>query len=271
MMTAPALVRNDEAHCPGRENYNAVVSARDLADSCESATALPSLAGCSTVLVDAFHQCLSSLTNPLPSAIEDLPAFQACVERGKSAGLMCSYSACELNTLHRLMRTCARLCLMLAGDRADAVNGYPTCAWPWLLNETARHAWSFDGCAWPTTEPLRFDCCLPVVCADITGDCGAARDVCSKCQDCLCPGGHHFQNATPPEVVRDVLTAGMDNDCGQPMFRPHAVLCPYQYVSTPPRMMLPRQPDNSSRPSKTKVGPVSIDRRWKRPLLLPRL
>lgn len=38
--------------------------------------------------------------------------------------------------------------------------------------------------------------------------------MCSKCQDCLCPGGHHFHNATPPEVVRDVLTAGMDNDCG---------------------------------------------------------
>ena len=75
----------------------------------------------------------------------------------------------------------------------NSVNGCPTCAWPWLLNETARVGWGFDG--------------------HVTGDCGAARDVYSKCQDQNCSGGHHFAK-TPVEAVKDVLTAGMDSDCG---------------------------------------------------------
>lgn len=85
-----------------------------------------------------------------------LAPFQQCVEAGNAAGLMCSY---------------------------NAVNGVPTCAWHWLLNETAREGWGFDGY--------------------ITGDCGAARDVYST----------HQYAASPEEDVRDVLTAGMDNDC----------------------------------------------------------
>ena len=111
---------SDDGISFGRETFDAVVGQRDLVDSY-------------------------------------LAPFQACVEKGNAAGLMCSY---------------------------NSVNGFPTCAWPWLLNTTARSQWGFDGY--------------------ITGDCGAARDVYSK---------HHFAKS-PAEAVRDTLTAGMDNDCG---------------------------------------------------------
>jgi beta-glucosidase-like glycosyl hydrolase len=44
--------------------------------------------------------------------------FQACVEKGRVSGLMCSY---------------------------NAVNGIPSCANSWLLNTVARQEWGFDG------------------------------------------------------------------------------------------------------------------------------
>ena len=47
-----------------------------------------------------------------------LAPFQACVERGRVSGLMCSY---------------------------NAVNGVPACANDWLLKDVAREAWGFDG------------------------------------------------------------------------------------------------------------------------------
>jgi len=47
-----------------------------------------------------------------------LPPFQACVEKGKVTGLMCSY---------------------------NAINGVPSCANTWLLQTMARDAWKFDG------------------------------------------------------------------------------------------------------------------------------
>ena len=47
-----------------------------------------------------------------------LAPFQACVEKGKVSGLMCSY---------------------------NAVNGKPACADSWLLQDVARDAWGFDG------------------------------------------------------------------------------------------------------------------------------
>ena len=46
--------------------------------------------------------------------------FQACVEKGKVSGLMCSY---------------------------NSVNGVPSCANNWLLDTVARKEWGFDGCA----------------------------------------------------------------------------------------------------------------------------
>jgi beta-glucosidase-like glycosyl hydrolase len=47
-----------------------------------------------------------------------MPPFQACVEKGKVSGLMCSY---------------------------NAVNGVPSCASDWLLKDVARGEWGFDG------------------------------------------------------------------------------------------------------------------------------
>eukprot|EP01047_Picozoa_sp_COSAG01_P064777 COSAG01_NODE_8634_length_2713_cov_1.980107_3_plen_86_part_00 len=55
----------DGGHCYGREDFDASVSVRDLMDTY-------------------------------------LPPFQACVERGDSAGLMCSYSACSVCARHRV-------------------------------------------------------------------------------------------------------------------------------------------------------------------------
>ena len=47
-----------------------------------------------------------------------MPPFQACVERGKVSGLMCSY---------------------------NSVNGVPSCANKWLLADVARGEWGLDG------------------------------------------------------------------------------------------------------------------------------
>lgn len=44
--------------------------------------------------------------------------FQACVEKGKVSGLMCSY---------------------------NSINGVPSCANDWLLDTVARQEWEFDG------------------------------------------------------------------------------------------------------------------------------
>lgn len=77
--------------------------------------------------------------------------------QGKVSGLMCSY---------------------------NAINGKPTCADPWLLQDVARDAWGFDGY--------------------ITSDCGAESDVFIN---------HHYTN-TPEESVQQILAAGTDSDCG---------------------------------------------------------
>lgn len=59
-----------------------------------------------------------------------LPAFQACVERGRASAMMCSY---------------------------NAVNGVPSCASSFLMNEVARSEWKLDGY--------------------ITSDCAAVSDI----------------------------------------------------------------------------------------------
>jgi len=82
--------------------------------------------------------------------------FQSCVEKGKVSGLMCSY---------------------------NSINGVPSCASPWLLDQVARGDWGFDGY--------------------ITSDCDADSDVYKK---------HHYYD-TPEETVAGVLKAGTDVDC----------------------------------------------------------
>jgi beta-glucosidase-like glycosyl hydrolase len=83
--------------------------------------------------------------------------FQACVEKGRVSGLMCSY---------------------------NAINGVPSCASPWLLDEVARGDWGFDGY--------------------ITSDCDADADVYRA---------HHYKNWSKEQVVAGVLKAGTDVDC----------------------------------------------------------
>ena len=64
-----------------------------------------------------------------------LPPFQACVEVGKVSGLMCSY---------------------------NAVNGVPSCASEWLLDQTARREWGFDGCTCGRSSNAHtFSACCP--------------------------------------------------------------------------------------------------------------
>lgn len=82
--------------------------------------------------------------------------FQDCVEQGKVSGLMCSY---------------------------NAVNGEPSCANDWLLKDTARGEWGFDGY--------------------ITSDCDAIGDP-----------AMHTKYPDPEQAVAASIRAGTDNDCG---------------------------------------------------------
>lgn len=82
--------------------------------------------------------------------------FQACVEQGKVSGLMCSY---------------------------NAVNGVPSCANDWLLKDTARGEWGFDGY--------------------ITSDCDAVGDAAMR-----------TRYPVPEQAVAASIKAGTDNDCG---------------------------------------------------------
>ena len=82
--------------------------------------------------------------------------FQDCVEQGKVSGLMCSY---------------------------NAINGEPACANSWLLKDTARGEWGFDGY--------------------ITSDCDAIGDA-----------AMHQKYPDPAHASAASIKAGTDNDCG---------------------------------------------------------
>ncbi|KAJ8604330.1 hypothetical protein CTAYLR_002499 [Chrysophaeum taylorii] len=85
-----------------------------------------------------------------------LKPFETCVRVGQVSGLMCSY---------------------------NAIDGVPSCANDWLLTDTARDAWGFDGY--------------------VTSDCDAVKDVWDE---------HHYAR-TPEQTVGVVLGAGTDVDC----------------------------------------------------------
>ncbi len=94
--------------------------------------------------------------------IEDtyLPAFRAAVVEGKADSVMCAY---------------------------NRVNGEPACSSKFLLQDTLRGAWKFDGY--------------------VTSDCGAISDIYRK------PGvGHHVVN-TLAEAAALSLKTGTDSDC----------------------------------------------------------
>jgi beta-glucosidase len=89
-----------------------------------------------------------------------LPAFRAAVVEGKADSVMCAY---------------------------NRINGEAACASKFLLQDTLRGAWHFNGY--------------------VTSDCGAVNDIANK------PGvGHHIVD-TMPEAAAMVLKFGDDTDC----------------------------------------------------------
>ncbi|MFI4907548.1 MAG: glycoside hydrolase family 3 C-terminal domain-containing protein [Steroidobacterales bacterium] len=85
-----------------------------------------------------------------------LPAFRAAVVDGHAGSVMCAY---------------------------NAINGKPACANPFLLQQTLRGAWGFQGY--------------------VVSDCGAVEDIFN---------GHHFR-ATQAQASAVSLERGMDNEC----------------------------------------------------------
>ena len=88
-----------------------------------------------------------------------LPPFQTCVRDAKVASVMCSY---------------------------NAVNGIPSCANSFLLQDILRDYWGFDDTRW------------------VTSDCDAVSNIYSP----------HNYTATPAQAAADALLAGTDIDCG---------------------------------------------------------
>ena len=85
-----------------------------------------------------------------------LPAFRAAVTEGKAESVMCAY---------------------------NRVNGYPACANAFLLKDTLRDAWKFNGY--------------------VVSDCDAVTDIFE---------GHHFTKSQA-EATAMALKTGMDNEC----------------------------------------------------------
>jgi beta-glucosidase len=85
-----------------------------------------------------------------------LPAFRAAIVDGKAESAMCAY---------------------------NRINGQPACASDFLLNETLRGAWNFQGY--------------------MTSDCGAIRDIYE---------GHHFTDSLAAAAAVS-LKHGVDTDC----------------------------------------------------------
>jgi beta-D-xylosidase 4 len=86
-----------------------------------------------------------------------LPAFKACVVEGKARSIMCAY---------------------------NSVNGSPACASEYLLKQTLREKWKFNGY--------------------VVSDCDAIKNVCDP---------HHYRN-TSWECAAVSVRAGTDLDCG---------------------------------------------------------
>ncbi|KAI0652437.1 glycoside hydrolase family 3 protein [Trametes meyenii] len=88
-----------------------------------------------------------------------LPPFQSCVRDAKVASVMCSY---------------------------NAVNGIPSCANKFLLQDVLRDYWGFTDDRW------------------VTSDCDAVQNIFSP----------HNYTADPAQAAADALLAGTDIDCG---------------------------------------------------------
>ena len=101
-----------------------------------------------------------------------LPAFRSCVMEGHSKGVMCSYNAVTATQ----------------GENQDPLfTNVPSCANDWLLQDTLRDGWKFDGY--------------------VTSDCGAIHNECQAE-----PQGHGVYNCTV--ATAKSIHAGTDVDCG---------------------------------------------------------
>jgi beta-glucosidase-like glycosyl hydrolase len=89
-----------------------------------------------------------------------LPPFRSCVMEGHAKGIMCSY---------------------------NAVNGVPSCANDFLLNDTLRNSWGFEGY--------------------VTSDCGAINDICAAAD-------HNYTHGNCAKATALSIVAGTDVDCG---------------------------------------------------------
>ena len=131
-----------------RYEYDAQVSMQDLVDSYMAPfqvmrltprTIPPRKQSPSPYLTRSITMvCLPALV--VMNALAARAHRQACVERGRVSGLMCSY---------------------------NAVNGVPSCANDWLLDDVARRQWGFDGCvlAPPPLSSKHVPLLLPAVLA----------------------------------------------------------------------------------------------------------
>jgi beta-glucosidase len=93
-----------------------------------------------------------------------LPAFRAAIVEGKAQSTMCAY---------------------------NAINGQPACASDFLLLDTLRKAWNFQGY--------------------VVSDCDAVADIAGGL-GMFMSGGHHYVQ-TLPEAAAVSLKHGVDNDC----------------------------------------------------------
>jgi beta-glucosidase len=146
-----------------------------------------------TAVATAKHYAVHSGPEPLRHGfdakaslhdMEDtyLPAFRDAVVAGKVKAVMCVY---------------------------NAVNGVPGCASDFLLKETLRAQWKFDGF--------------------VTGDCDAVRDI---------QTGHKYVE-TAAQAAAAAIKAGTDNDC-MVVFRPTTAEPEYQkYVDAVRQGLLP--------------------------------
>ena len=100
-----------------------------------------------------------------------LPAFRSCVMEGHSKGVMCSYNAVTATQ----------------GDQDPLFSNVPSCANDWLLQDTLRDSWKFDGY--------------------VTSDCGAINNECQAE-----PKGHGVYNCTV--ATAKSIHAGTDVNCG---------------------------------------------------------
>jgi beta-glucosidase-like glycosyl hydrolase len=130
----------------------------------------------------AYSQETGRINDPIVVEARDmedtyLPAFEAGVRLGKAAGIMCSYNA----------ETFGYASYGNASTPPGQYGGVPSCANEGVLTTLARDTWGFEGY--------------------VTTDCGAADYV-----------GGFMRNAGIPadaaDVVRAVLGAGVDTDCG---------------------------------------------------------